>query len=75
MNKEREKAANALEQALRRCQKADLGVYIYDSSVLVFPQPEGRNHPDWDDNVFTLCDEIGRTLYIPGLDCDGGAGV
>ena len=75
MNKEREKAADALERALRRCQSVGLGVYIYDGNVLVFPQPEGRDHPEWDGNVFMLCDEIGRTLYVPKLDCDGGAGV
>lgn len=75
MNAEQEKAAKSLQRALNKCAEVDLGVYAWGDSIHVCPQPEGREHPGWDNAPAHVCDEIGKTLYTPSLDVDGGAGV
>jgi hypothetical protein len=74
MTEEQEKAARAVERALKKCAAANLGVYVYDGSVQVCPQPDGRHNPEWDHHPSRVCDEIGESLHVPNLDCDGGAG-
>ena len=75
MNPNQKKAANGLERALKRCRDAGLGVYAFDANIFVCPQPEGREHPLWDHNSLAVCDDLGRVMYVYGLDSDGGAGV
>ena len=67
-------AAAALKRALVKCANASLGVYVYDGGIKTCPQPEGRAHPEWDDRPASVCEELGQSLQVKGLDCDGGAG-
>jgi hypothetical protein len=66
MINKQEAAANLLERALIKCQKAGLGVYSFDGSIFVCPQPEGSNHPDWGHSAVSVCDKLGRAMYVPG---------
>lgn len=63
-------AAEALRNALMMCKRAGLGVYIWDGTPMVCPQPEGREDVMWDDKPAALC----TAIPVKGLDCDGGAG-
>ena len=71
MNTEQRSAARRLTKALESCAKADLAMYVFDSSVYVAPrgvdplagpQPGASINPELE------------YLYVPGLHCDGGAG-
>lgn len=76
MNIEQVKAAKALKRALIKCQKASLGVYAWgDNGMHVCPQPDGREHPEWDHAPLNVCVDIGESMFVARLDCDGGAGI
>lgn len=74
-------AARSLHRALKKCAETSLGVYVFDGTVSVCPQPDGRDDPRWSgaggrdcgDSLIVI-DDIGMSLYVDNLDCDGGAG-
>ncbi|MDA8375875.1 MAG: hypothetical protein M0Z50_02135 [Planctomycetia bacterium] len=70
LNSAQEKAAASLRKALMACSRAHLGVYIWDGTPMVCPQPDGCDNTMWDDNPASLCTYIA----VKGLDCDGGVG-
>lgn len=81
MTKDQVSAAKSLHRVLKKCVAASLGVYAFDGSISVCPQPEGRDDPRWSgtggrdggDSLIVI-EELGMTLIVEGLDCDGGAG-
>ncbi|MDO8728377.1 MAG: hypothetical protein Q7K26_00630 [bacterium] len=74
MTPKQEAAAKKLEAALKDCAASKLAVYIFDGSLYVCP-PEYAKGANWYDNPDQVCEEFGRGFFIPGLDCDGGAGT
>jgi len=65
-------AAKKLEDALKACASAKLGVYIFDGDIMVCPT--GLKDQRWFDRPAEVCDELGKSFFIPGLVCDGGEG-
>lgn len=74
MTPSQKSAAAKLEEALKACASAKLGVYVYDGSVFVCPAHAGVKDPRWQDSPMEVCEDLGRVFYVPGLVCDGGAG-
>ena len=77
MTKDQLSAARSLHRALQKCASVSLGVYAFDGSISVCPQPEGRDDPRWDGrggDVLDVIFDIGESFNLPDLDCDGGAG-
>lgn len=70
LNSAQTAAADALRKALIACARAGLGVYIWDGTPMVCPQPDGRDDPMWDQHAASLC----TCVVVPRLDCDGGSG-
>ena len=70
MTPKQNQAAEALRKALMMCKRAGLGVYIWDGTPMVCPQPDGREDSRWDDRPSVVC----TSIAVKGLDCDGGAG-
>ena len=72
MNDAQDRAAQSLEQALIKVAAAELKLYVYEGSVFVVPnEVDPQSHP----NAIVACEELGASIYAPGLYADGGAGV
>lgn len=75
MSPKQEAAAQLLEKALKACAESKLGVYVYDGTVMVCPQPAGGKHPEWVNSPSEVCEELGKSFSISGLISDGGLAV